>query len=68
MLAVHPGRILKRELAAREVNELHVEAGFRLNGSLLREDCVDELLVYLMEDCCEGRPEVCAPVAASIRC
>jgi diaminohydroxyphosphoribosylaminopyrimidine deaminase/5-amino-6-(5-phosphoribosylamino)uracil reductase len=38
---------LLRELAAREVNELHVEAGFRLNGSLLREDCVDELLVYL---------------------
>lgn len=38
---------LMRELAAREINELHVEAGFRLNGSLLREDCVDELLVYL---------------------
>ncbi len=36
-----------RELAAREINELHVEAGFRLNGSLLREGCVDELLVYL---------------------
>lgn len=35
------------DLARREVNELHVEAGFRLNGSLLREGCVDELLVYL---------------------
>ncbi|OGA34736.1 MAG: riboflavin biosynthesis protein RibD [Betaproteobacteria bacterium RIFCSPLOWO2_12_FULL_62_13b] len=35
------------ELARRGVNELHVESGFRLNGSLLREDCVDELLVYL---------------------
>jgi diaminohydroxyphosphoribosylaminopyrimidine deaminase/5-amino-6-(5-phosphoribosylamino)uracil reductase len=34
-------------LAARGINELHVEAGHRLNGSLLREDCVDELLVYL---------------------
>ncbi len=22
-----------------------------------------ELLVYLMEDCCQGRPEVCAPLA-----
>jgi ArsR family transcriptional regulator len=31
-------------------------------------DGVGELLVYLMEDCCGGRPEVCAPVAASIRC
>jgi diaminohydroxyphosphoribosylaminopyrimidine deaminase/5-amino-6-(5-phosphoribosylamino)uracil reductase len=38
---------LLRELARREVNEVHVEAGFRLNGSLVREGCVDELLVYL---------------------
>ena len=35
------------ELGRRGINELHVEAGFRLNGSLLREGCVDELLVYL---------------------
>ncbi|WP_322046970.1 bifunctional diaminohydroxyphosphoribosylaminopyrimidine deaminase/5-amino-6-(5-phosphoribosylamino)uracil reductase RibD [Paraburkholderia sp. J67] len=35
------------ELATRGVNELHVEAGYKLNGSLLREGCVDELLVYL---------------------
>ena len=35
------------ELARREVNELHVEAGARLNASLLREGCVDELLIYL---------------------
>jgi diaminohydroxyphosphoribosylaminopyrimidine deaminase/5-amino-6-(5-phosphoribosylamino)uracil reductase len=34
------------ELARRGVNELHVEAGFRLNGSLLREGCVDEFLIY----------------------
>lgn len=36
-----------RDLAAREVNELHVEAGHKLNGSLLREGLVDEFLVYL---------------------
>jgi diaminohydroxyphosphoribosylaminopyrimidine deaminase/5-amino-6-(5-phosphoribosylamino)uracil reductase len=35
------------ELARRGINELHVEAGFRLNGSLAREGCVDEFLVYL---------------------
>lgn len=35
------------ELARRGVNELHVEAGFRLNGSLVREGCVDEYLIYL---------------------
>jgi diaminohydroxyphosphoribosylaminopyrimidine deaminase/5-amino-6-(5-phosphoribosylamino)uracil reductase len=38
---------LLRELGRRQVNELHVEAGFKLNGSLLREGCVDELLLYL---------------------
>ncbi|HEY9222736.1 MAG TPA: bifunctional diaminohydroxyphosphoribosylaminopyrimidine deaminase/5-amino-6-(5-phosphoribosylamino)uracil reductase RibD [Variovorax sp.] len=36
-----------RDLALREVNELHVEAGHKLNGSLMREGLVDELLVYL---------------------
>jgi diaminohydroxyphosphoribosylaminopyrimidine deaminase/5-amino-6-(5-phosphoribosylamino)uracil reductase len=38
---------LLHDLARREVNELHVEAGHKLNGSLLREACVDEFLVYL---------------------
>lgn len=35
------------ELARRGINELHVEAGVKLNGSLVREGCVDEFLVYL---------------------
>lgn len=35
------------DLARREVNELHVEAGHKLNGSLMREGLVDELLLYL---------------------
>ena len=35
------------DLARREVNELHVEAGEKLNASLLREGLVDELLVYI---------------------
>jgi len=35
------------ELGRRGINELHVEAGTRLNGSLAREGCVDEYLVYL---------------------
>jgi len=35
------------ELGRRGINEVHVEAGVRLNGSLLRESCVDELLIYL---------------------
>ena len=38
---------LMRELGRREINELHVEAGAKLNASLVREGCVDELLVYL---------------------
>ncbi len=36
-----------RDLALREMNEVHVEAGHKLNGSLLRAGLVDELLVYL---------------------
>ena len=36
-----------KDLGGRGVNELHVEAGFKLNGSLLREGLVDEFLVYL---------------------
>ena len=38
---------LLAELGRREVNELHLEAGHKLNGSFLREGLVDELLVYL---------------------
>jgi diaminohydroxyphosphoribosylaminopyrimidine deaminase/5-amino-6-(5-phosphoribosylamino)uracil reductase len=37
---------LLQALADRGVNELHVEAGHKLNGSLLREGLVDELLLY----------------------
>ena len=36
-----------KDLAIREVNELHVEAGSKLNGSLMRAGLVDEFLVYL---------------------
>jgi len=38
---------LMTEMARRQVNELHVEAGHQLNGSLLKAGLVDELLVYL---------------------
>lgn len=38
---------LMLELGRRQINELHVEAGFKLNGSLIREKCVDELLMYV---------------------
>ena len=38
---------MMRELARRELNELHVESGNRLNGALIRAGVVDELLLYL---------------------
>ncbi len=38
---------LMQELGRRGINEVLAEAGFKLNGSLLREGCTDELLVYL---------------------
>jgi diaminohydroxyphosphoribosylaminopyrimidine deaminase/5-amino-6-(5-phosphoribosylamino)uracil reductase len=37
---------LMQELGRRGINEVLAEAGTRLNGSLLREACVDELLIY----------------------
>lgn len=38
---------LLEALAQRGINEVHAEAGFKLNGSLMREGLVDELLLYL---------------------
>jgi diaminohydroxyphosphoribosylaminopyrimidine deaminase/5-amino-6-(5-phosphoribosylamino)uracil reductase len=50
-LPAQDGRVdlaaLPRELAARELNEIHIEAGARLNGALLTAGCVDEILLYL---------------------
>lgn len=34
-------------LARRGINEVHAEAGFKLNGSLMREGLVDEIVLYL---------------------
>jgi len=36
-----------KDLGKREINELHIEAGHKLNGSLVHEGLVDEFLVYL---------------------
>lgn len=38
---------LMLELGRRQINELHVEAGARLNGALIHHHCVNELLLYL---------------------
>ncbi len=37
---------LMQELGRRGINEVMAEAGLKLNGSLLREGLVDELLIY----------------------
>ena len=39
--------LMLQDLAKREVNELHVEAGPTLNGALISAGLVDEFLVYL---------------------
>ncbi|MFZ6676082.1 bifunctional diaminohydroxyphosphoribosylaminopyrimidine deaminase/5-amino-6-(5-phosphoribosylamino)uracil reductase RibD [Undibacterium sp. Xuan67W] len=39
--------VLLLELGRRQINELHVEAGATLNGALIDQSCVDELLIYL---------------------
>lgn len=38
---------LLEALARRGINEVHAEAGFKLNGSLMREGLVDEVVLYL---------------------
>ena len=38
---------MMKDLATREINELHVEAGSKLNGSLIRAGLVDEFLIYM---------------------
>ncbi len=55
-----PGLMLA--LGQRGINEVMVEAGFKLNGSLLREGCVDELLLYqapmLLGDAARGMADI----------
>jgi diaminohydroxyphosphoribosylaminopyrimidine deaminase / 5-amino-6-(5-phosphoribosylamino)uracil reductase len=59
------------ELARRGINELHVEGGFRLNGSLVREGCVDEFLLYLnpslVGDAALGMVDLAAPASLDAR-
>jgi len=51
MAASHTGKVdlsaLLSDLAKRGINELHVEAGHKLNGSFVREGLVDEFLIYM---------------------
>ena len=58
---------LLRALAARGINELHVEAGAKLNGALLSAGLIDELLLYLaptaLGDPARGMFERAAPLA-----
>ena len=58
---------LMGELAARGVNELHVEAGAKLTGALLDAGLVDELLLYLapmlIGDPARGMFERAAPLS-----
>ena len=53
---------LMQALGQRGINEVMVEAGLKLNGSLLREGCVDELLLYqaplLLGDAARGMADI----------
>ena len=58
---------LMRELARRGINELHVEAGARLNGSLMSAGLVDELLAYIAPCVIgPGQPMIELPAATSL--
>ncbi len=53
---------LMQALGQRGINDVMVEAGLKLNGSLLREGCVDELLLYqapmLLGDTARGMADI----------
>lgn len=59
---------LMQELARRGLNEIHVEAGAKLNGALLLAGYVDELVVYfapsLVGDPARGMFEFKTPLSA----
>lgn len=48
-------RAMAKALGEREINELHVEAGAKLNGAMLAAGIVDELLLYVAP-CLLGDP------------
>ena len=55
------------DLAREGANELHLEAGTKLNGSLLRAGLVDELLIYLAPSLLgTGQPMAALPPLAGL--
>ena len=42
-----PLKQILQQLAKREINEIHVEAGATLCGALLQENLVDEIIIYM---------------------
>jgi diaminohydroxyphosphoribosylaminopyrimidine deaminase/5-amino-6-(5-phosphoribosylamino)uracil reductase len=59
---------MMRKLAARGTNEVHVEAGAKLNGALLRAGLIDEMLIYLagslIGDPARGMFDLATPLAS----
>lgn len=58
---------LLAELARRDINEVHVEAGAGLNGALLRQGLVDECLFYFAP-CLLGDPAAGMFSGPALRC
>lgn len=59
---------MMRELARRGMNEVHVEAGAKLNGALLSAGLLDELVVYVagavLGDPARGMFDIVTPLAS----
>ena len=60
-----------RALAGRGINEVHVEAGAKLNGALLAAGLIDEMLIYVaasvIGDPARGMFEFASPLASLAR-
>ena len=60
-MSSHLGKLHRAGIVSSERDGRHIIYRADFNA-------VGQLIVYLMEDCCGGSAEICAPVAASMRC
>lgn len=59
--------MMLEHLSQLELNEIHIEAGHKLNGSLLRHGLVDELLIYMAPKLIgKGQPLANLPVLENL--
>lgn len=55
----------------KELENAHLIASHREARSIVYAasfEAIGDLLRYMMEDCCSGRPEICMPILTTVTC